>query len=460
MNILLITHFFPPTHTAGTEKRTFGYAKTLLEHGHSVQVLCVGSWGKGRRYWNEHSDEIHQNIPVRRIHLNWKLAPDPNRYLYNNPVVEQHLKKWLVEWKPDVVHITSCLTLSASVINAVNAGKIPIVLTLTDYWFICPRINLVRQDGSLCDGRTTPWDCLEDMFEYSKIYRGITHLFPAGTARSLLTAISRNPLITRMRGFRGKMRDMEDRKKFLGSMLEKVTIMTAPSNSLSNTIRRSGVMFPIKVVHSGHDLSWLESNLVRTGSEKIRLGYIGQIIPLKGVDVLVSAFVKKDIYENMHLAIYGARHKNPEYMRTLLAIIQQEADAPIEFRGEFPHEQLGAVLSEIDVLVIPSLWTENNPRVIQEAFAAKVPVIASDVEGISEFVENEVNGLLFERGNIDDLGRKLQRIYHEPGLLNQLQSGIPPVKVIEDEVLEYEEIYKTLIDHDNLTDARNRFAGR
>ena len=134
MRILLITSFFPPTHTAGTEKRTLGYAKTLLQMGHWVQVLCAGEWDQGESYWNGYTDEVFEGVPVRRIHLNWSKSPDPNGYLYNNPQTAHFLAQCLNKWKPDVVHITSCLTLSASLIATVKEHHLPVVLTLTDFW--------------------------------------------------------------------------------------------------------------------------------------------------------------------------------------------------------------------------------------------------------------------------------------------------------------------------------------
>ncbi len=446
MKILLISHFFPPTHNAGAEKRTLGYALSLLGLNHEVQVVCAGKWEEGRKHWNGYVDEIYQDIPVRRIHLNWKLALDPNRYLYNNPVVEKYLRKWLQEWKPDVVHITSCMTLSASVINAAKDQGIPVVLTLTDFWFICPRINLIRRDDSLCDGRTTPWECLECMFGNSRIYKGLTHLLPTDATRGLVTAISTQPIITRARGFRGKMGDMEDRKRFLSNILKRVDYITAPSRSLRDTFRDSGMTQTIEVIHSGHSLSWLNTKLgMRKQNGMITVGYIGQIVHLKGVHVLVSAFVNTEVHENMQLVIHGRTDKAPEYMAELNDIIKGKPDILIGFPGEFPHEQLGRVLSTIDVLVVPSLWTENNPRVIQEAFASKTPVIASNVGGISEFIQHEMNGLLFERGDVNDLARQLQRLIDEPGLLEKLKVGIPKVKTIEDEVEQFEHIYQALI---------------
>ena len=108
------------------------------------------------------------------------------------------------------------------------------------------------------------------------------------------------------------------------------------------------------------------------------------------------------------------------------------------------------MLSEIDVLVVPSLWHENSPRVIQEAFAGKTPVIASHVGGISEFVKHEENGLLFERGNVNDLARQMRRVVDEPGLLENLVAGIPKVKTMEEEVNELESIYCELLNYRHL----------
>lgn len=445
MKILLITSFFPPTHTAGTEKRTFGYAKTLLERGHQIQVLCAGIWDEGQEYWNGYTDEVYKDIPVRRIHLNWTLAPDPNRFLYYNPVVEKHLKLWLLRWKPDIVHITSCTTLSASVINAVRDQNLPLVLTLTDFWFKCPRINLLRGDGSLCDGRTTAWQCLKCMLWQSKILKITSQVFPEQISDALLTAISRHPFITKQRGLRGMALNMQDRKRILIGALEGVDFVSAPSRSLSETFENSGVSHSIKVIHSGHDLSWLTNQPDTKRDGVIRIGYIGQIIPIKGVHVLISAFMNIPRTDRTKLVIYGDVNKDPGYMTELKTIMEKKANANIEFLGSFPHELLGETLASIDLLVVPSQWQENNPRVIQEAFASKTPVIASNVGGISEFVEHEKNGLLFDRGDVEELTAQLLRIVDEPSLLNQLRSGIQAVKSISEEISEFEEIYKDLI---------------
>jgi glycosyltransferase involved in cell wall biosynthesis len=83
--------------------------------------------------------------------------------------------------------------------------------------------------------------------------------------------------------------------------------------------------------------------------------------------------------------------------------------------------------------------------VIQEAFAAKIPVITTNLGGMAEAVTHEVNGLLFERGDASDLARQMKRVVDEPGLLERLRAGIPEVKSVRAEVEELEKIYFNLL---------------
>lgn len=443
MRVLLVSGFFPPNHIAGSEKRTLGYALELRRLGHDVQVLCAGSFDTGPHHWNGYTDDVHRGIPVRRVHFNWKRAPAPNRYLYHNPVVARHLDGWLERWQPDVAHIISCYALSASVIEVLERRAVPIVLTLVDFWFICPRLSLLHADGSLCDGRTTPWECLRCMLYGAKIYRWSRRALPEGAVKQALTWISKHPPISRQRGLRGMALDMAHRKECLGQMLRVPDVITAPSQALADTVQSAGADVPIHVIHSGHDLSWLASMPQPQPSPAVRFGYIGQISPVKGVHQLVAAFVHAAFGEAAQLHIYGDHEQSPEYTESIFDAIANDSSA-VTFHGFFPPDRLGEVLAGIDVLVVPSTWWENNPRVVQEAFAAGVPVIASDVPGIAEFVDHEVNGLLFERGNVADLTRQLRRTIDEPRLLDTLRQGIPPVKTVEEELNQLLAIYEAV----------------
>lgn len=299
----------------------------------------------------------------------------------------------------------------------------------------------------MCDGRTTAWDCLECRFGNSAASKVINLIPNKRISRNLSLTITKVPMISIVRGFRGMAIDTEDRKFFLSNILRRVDYIIAPSRALRDAFIESGITSPINVIHSGHDLSWLSySSTYKKQSAKIRFGFIGQIIPIKGLHILLSAFesVRSD---KAQLVVYGDESKDPEYMLKLRDMLKNYPSINVDFFGAFPYERLGEVLSEIDVLVVPSQWRENNPRVIQEAFASKTPVIASDVGGISEFVQQDINGLLFERDNIDELAlaSHIQKIIDEPKLLVKFEAGIPKVKTIEESLLEIEGIYHKLI---------------
>ncbi|MFO8155035.1 MAG: glycosyltransferase, partial [Thiohalospira sp.] len=364
-------------------------------------------------------------------------------YLYQNPVVARHLDGWLEKWQPDVAHIISCYTLSASAIEALERRAVPMVLTLVDFWFICPRLSLLHADSSLCDGRTTPRECLRCMLYAAKIYRWPRRALPEGAVKHALTWISKHPAISRQRGLRGMALDMTHRKRYLAQILRLPDAIMAPSQALADTVQRAGADIPIRVVHSGHDLSWLASMPQRQPSANVRFGYIGQISSQKGVHQLVTAFLRAGCGDAAQLHVYGDHEQRPEYTESIFSAIPDHSTA-VTFHGFFSPDRLGEVLAGIDVLVVPSTWRENNPRVVQEAFAAGVPVIGSDVPGIAEFVEHEANGLLFERANVDDLARQLRRVMDEPRLLDSLRQGIPPVKTVEEELNQLLAIYEAV----------------
>ena len=154
--------------------------------------------------------------------------------------------------------------------------------------------------------------------------------------------------------------------------------------------------------------------------------------------------LKKRMAEKVNFLIYGNLHKHSEYARRLESLA--EGVDNIKFCGTYPREMSADVYSKMDVLVVPSLWYDF-PLIIHEAFATKTPVIASNLGGMAEAVTHEVNGLLFERGNVSDLVLQIQRVVDEPDLIQKLKYGIPLVRSIHEDVNELEKIYLELCQH-------------
>src|SRR5262249_43912620 len=113
-----------------------------------------------------------------------------------------------------------------------------------------------------------------------------------------------------------------------------------------------------------------------------------------------------------------------------------------ELCGAFSHEQLANRLAGVDVAVVPSLWWDCAPLVVAECTAGGVPVLASRMGGIPDFVRDGVDGLLFDGRDAGDLAAALDRLASEPGLLERLQEGIEPPRRFAEYVDELERIYR------------------
>lgn len=443
MKIVLIANGYPPHRWAGTETYTAGIANELRQRGYQVQVLCAGEWEEGEQYWNGFSDEVCQGVQVRRLNLNWMKSPDPFGYLYNNPVVGDYLASFLKQEQPDLVHVTSCETLSASVLKSAKEAGLPLVLSLTDFWFLCPRINLLRSDGANCSGLTTAWDCLRCQLLDSKAYRWPRRFLSEKGTSGLLMNASRHSLLTRQRGLRGLAGNMDDRKEFLCQALSWPDCLLTASDFVRDLFLRSGISDPIKVQPYGHDLSWMTHYSGKTPSDSVRIGFIGQVVKEKGVHLLLQAArqLEEEQAGKFALRIWGDLEKAPNYadeLRTMAAGLRD-----IEFRGTYRRERSAEVFADIDVLVVPSLWYDF-PLIISEAFATGTPVVATNLGGMAEAVRSGTSGLLFERADSRDLARQLKRILCEPDLVDRLKAGIPRVKTIQEEASELEAIYTEL----------------
>ena len=101
--------------------------------------------------------------------------------------------------------------------------------------------------------------------------------------------------------------------------------------------------------------------------------------------------------------------------------------------------------TQFDMLVVPSIWYENSPFAIQEAFLARVPVITSNIGGMAELVTHNVNGLLFIAGDAHDLNRTITSVIEDPQILGRLRDNMPRLKTIDEHATELASVYRDLL---------------
>ena len=200
-----------------------------------------------------------------------------------------------------------------------------------------------------------------------------------------------------------------------------------------------------RIVYSrqGHDFPNLSPKMLeKTPALHLRIGYMGQIAPHKGVHVLFEA-VRQIPHVTLTVKVYGDYSRFPNYTRRLRRMAQ--ADRRLAMAGVYERTRVSQILRELDAVVVPSLWYENSPNVILEAFAHRTPVIVSDLGGMAELVEDKVNGLRFVSGDASSLAEKLRRLIGERELLTRLKNGIEPVKPLSAEMDELQGIYHSVV---------------
>jgi glycosyltransferase involved in cell wall biosynthesis len=179
-----------------------------------------------------------------------------------------------------------------------------------------------------------------------------------------------------------------------------------------------------------------------------RFAYFGQLSHFKGIDVLLKAMklLGKE-RSRAQLNIFGANlDLQPQAFRDEVTDLLEETEANVTFNGDYGHADLPKLLAETDWVVVPSLWAENSPLVIQEAFLHGRPVICSDIGGMAEKVTDGVSGLHFRTGSPMSLARAIQRATGTPGLWDKLVEGIPAVYAMDEHVGSLSGIYRDLLD--------------
>jgi glycosyltransferase involved in cell wall biosynthesis len=431
VKVAYVLHQFFPRHITGTETYTYGLAKAMRERGHQVSVLCY-----------EHShfegiplqgiiDDTYDGIPVRRLCYHQKLAPNPVYYEYYNPLMGEWAQAFFHEQSPDVIHFTHCAFLTSAVIEAAQRLRIPTVLTLTDFWFICPRMQLLQENEELCEGPEGEADCLKCYLPaFLNPYKKHLRFFPPAAQKALfhLRLFMKSILALNRAPHYGALRAALQRKPFLQQMLEKVNKIIAPSRFLQEMYTKNGVnASALRYLSFGLDTSHLQGHK-KTPADRLRIAFIGTLTAHKGCHILVEAFrgIESD---RLRLAIYGNTDQFADYTARLKKQIGE--DERIALQGTFPPEDLGKVFSEIDILVVPSIWYENTPLIVYSALATKTPVIATNLGGLTELIKPGVNGFLFEAGDAAGLKACMEKVVRSPDLIRRLEEQIEPVKNME-----------------------------
>lgn len=380
LNILKVIHGFPPDYMAGSEVYSYTFCKELVRKGFKVNVFT--------RIENEFDvpyaiyREYFNGIDILRVNK-------PKDYSYKDKFYDKNIdeifESYLLEVQPDIVHFGHVCHLSVNLIKIAKKHNKKIVYTLHDFWLSCVKGQLINRANKICSGPTV--DKCADCSPYC-------------------------PDIHEVQNIMADMKEIRDL----------VDLYISPSNTVRDFFVSQGIAKD-KIIYQHYGFNF---NNVRyrkryyTKESKITFAFLGRIVPTKGIKVLYDAFT-----ELPHIDIYIYGHIGG--CRRFL-----EKDN-IHFMGGYHNNNIKNILDKIDVLIVPSIWLENSPLVMQEAFLAGVTVVASDIGGMKELIgENE--GFLFEAGNYKALKSTIENIISNTEILNSIKDNRHKVLSIEDDV--------------------------
>lgn len=241
---------------------------------------------------------------------------------------------------------------------------------------------------------------------------------------------------------RRRLKDKVDRRREKTLELFKhVDLFIAPSPFLRSKFIEYGLPEE-KIVFSDYGIAPLEGlQPTRSIDYPIRFTYVGTLVEHKGLHVLIEAFNHLP-REKALLNVYGSLDEFTGYVHRIQNMV---AHPGINLRGRVENREITRILSETDVLVIPSIWFENSPITIHEAFLARVPVVTSRFGGMANLVEDGRNGLLFDMGDANDLYRCLIRFIDAPSLIEHMRPNPEEVKNLKEDAIWMQKIYEKLL---------------
>jgi glycosyltransferase involved in cell wall biosynthesis len=343
------------------------------------------------------------------------------------------------------------IDVGAGALEAARRRGIPVGFTLHDYWLSCPRWGQrFHPDGTICEtidlGRcaecltTFPWRQPAGAAGAARGFRwvrdnlGVDLATPAKRTLRALRAkgVAAAAPAADAAALRARL---DERQRFVGErVIGAVALFIAPSEFLASEMARRGIpKNRIAVSMYGIEKNWV-SKVARRPAAATRIAFHGSLMFTKGAHVLVEAWGKlaPAIRARATLTLRGAE-REPAYVETLA---RRAKDLGAVLEGEFPRAALAEKLSSTDLLVVPSIWWENQPLSILEALAARVPVLVSDLGGMAELVREGRGGYRFRAGDAEDLARALRETLENPTRLSECVAAGAAIRSIDDDARE------------------------
>lgn len=405
MKILFVTMQFGRGYSQGTERYLSLLSAALEKRGHET-IFLAGD--PERRGTHAAQGEVVERSP--RV-----LACPTTGWMTVRGATPGEYTELLARLKPDVVHVANPAHIGVGVLEAAARARIPAVVSVVDFWWLCPKHTLHHHTAGVCSGEVTAGQCLHC----------IATSHESGVLRTLARIpVARSVALPLLMFGRARLRGLPAAE--LGLWQDRRTVTLAALNSANAVIFLSKTAKHLLeprlsapstyLIQNGLEERWFGPSTSAgrpkpRSPENLVIGYAGALAPHKGVHTLLDA-VTQLAWKQTTVRIAAAAESGP-YAAELR---RRARGLRVEFVGRIPGDAMPAFLDSLDMVVVPSLWPENVPMAVLEAFARRKSVIASNMPGIAELIDDP--SLLFEPGSAAGLGYALrnwlERTEHPP----------------------------------------------
>lgn len=384
LDIGFLCHGWKPD-VGGVESHTHDLARALIGRGHRVHVLCL-DYTPGRPPYSVTESRVDGALVRRMAYLyqDQRSLAD----MVDNWRARDVLFAWLADRPLDLVHVHHLTGFGMGALGALAQVGLPFVMTLHDYWSLCPRGQMMRPDRGVCQ---TPdaavcGPCIAATWP---------HLMPSGEGDF------RKPE-------RGRVENDAEaaaaRTAYALRSLEAPHRLLTPSEAARAVYVRAGVPARrIAVCANGIAAQSIASDVQRLRAEgvrpvgsrgEVRLGVLGSVLPSKGVLELAHA-LRKAAVPGLTLEVHGSLpsyHGDASYVQELEQLARE--DTRIRLHGPYAVGALAQVLAGLDGVAAPSRWNEVFGLTVREARAAGLPVLVSDAGALAEVTAGDAAGLV------------------------------------------------------------------
>jgi glycosyltransferase involved in cell wall biosynthesis len=367
-------------------------ALALRERGHEVGVVYAAATplaNAGPYTLREHDERGVRLFAIHNRPVPFLDDRAPAREVHD-PEVVRLVRRVAASFQPDVVHFHNFLGLSGGITEVARELGVPACYTPYNFWLVCPTLYLTLPDLAVCAG----------VDERGSNCLACTRAEQPGEA-----------YVAR----RDRLRE---------SIAANVGPVLATSTVVRDVLLANGYRGEqVRVLRLGNERAerlWREVGERRPPGVDgpLRIGFVGSVLPIKGVHVLVAAAQRlRGAYE-VHVHGDGPAPY-------LAALRQLDRAGVVRFHGPFADADHARVLGGLHVGVVPSVCLDHSPLVVDEWQAARVPVVGARIGGIPDYVQPDA-GELVPAGDPQALAAALQALVDAPATVARWQQRLAP----------------------------------